>query len=317
MLQINTGIPRPGSPSAGAWISYGLGTENENLPAFVVLQNPKGSKGGAPNWGSGYLPGNHQGTLLRTGSTPILNLDRPAGVTSTSQRKMLDYVQKNNHEHSNARSHAPDLQARIESLELAYRMQMEASDVANFADETEETRRAYGLYDETARPFGEKCLLARRLVERGVRFVQVYCADEWDAHGNIVDNHGQRCKETDQGAAALIEDLAQRGLLDDTLVIWGGEFGRMPVSEQGKGRDHNPEGFVTVMAGGGVKSGFSYGATDDVGWQAVENRVSVHDLHATMLHLLGIDHERLTYLHNGRRFRLTDVAGVVVKDIIA
>ena len=321
LLQMNTGTPRPGLPSAGAWVNYGLGTGNSDLPGFVVMQNANGTKGGPPNWGAGFLPSGYQGTTFRSGPSPILNLRPPAGVTPSAQRAMLDFAAELNRGHLASHAAASgtegELLARIQSYELAFAMQTAASDVADLAQETEATRRCYGLDRELTRPFGQKCLLARRLVERGVRFVQVYCNDEWDAHGSITTNHAPRCAETDQPAAALLADLKQRGMLEDTLVIWGGEFGRMPVSEQGQGRDHNPEGFLVWMAGGGVKPGFSHGQTDEIGWRAAQNRVSVPDLHATILHLLGLDHERLTYLHNGRRFRLTDVSGDVIREILA
>jgi hypothetical protein len=316
LLQMNTGHIRSGYPSAGAWMTYGLGSENADLPGFVVLQNAKGTKGGAPNWGAGFLPNSYQGTTFRAGGAPILNLHAPAGVTAKSQRSMLDFAAKMNRDHFSAHPGEEGLLARIQSYELAFAMQTAATDVADLASESEATKTLYGLDHDTTAPFGRKCLLARRLVERGVRFVQVYCDDEWDAHNSITDNHTARCAETDRGAAALIKDLKQRGLLQDTLVIWGGDFGRMPVSESGLGRDHNPEGFLVWMAGGGVKGGMSYGATDEIGWQAADRRVSVPDLHATILHTLGLDHEKLTYLHNGRKFRLTDVSGSVLRDIL-
>jgi uncharacterized protein (DUF1501 family) len=317
MYQMNTGLPRPGFPSVGSWVTYGLGTENRNLPGFVVLQNGRGSKGGPLNWGHGFLPGAYQATTLRARGTPILNLRRPEGVDDRGQRAVLDLAQALNREHAARHAGEDELEARIASYELAYRMQAEGLEVAELSRESEETRRLYGLEDPKSRAFGEKCLLARRLVERGVRFVQVYCDDEWDAHSNLVKNHGDRCAETDAPIAGLLTDLRRRGLLDDTLVVWGGEFGRMPVSEQGSGRDHNPHGFLVWLAGAGVKAGTSHGETDEIGYRAERDRVSVHDLHATMLHLLGLDHKRLTYLHNGRRFRLTDVAGEVVQPIIA
>jgi hypothetical protein len=230
---------------------------------------------------------------------------------------MLDLSARLNRRHAEAHPGESDLLARIENYELAYRMQSEARGAVDFAGEPESIKKLYGLDDKTSRPYGEKCLLARRLVERGVRFVQVYCDDEWDAHNNLADNHRKRCRETDGPVAGLLTDLAQRGLLDSTLVVWGGEFGRMPVSEKGDGRDHNPHGFLVWMAGGGVKGGVSHGETDEIGWKAARDPVSVHDLHATILHLLGLDHTRLTYLHNGRRFRLTDVEGEVIRGILA
>jgi hypothetical protein len=317
LLQMNTGLPRPGFPSAGSWINYGLGTENQNLPGFVVLQNSRGTKGGAPNWGAGFLPGAYQGVTFRGGASPVLNLKRPQGMSDAEQRAMLDFSAQLNREHLAAHEGESDLLARIHSGELAYRIQAEALGVVDFAKESEETKKMYGLDNDVTRPYAEKCLLARRLVERGVRFVQAYCNDEWDAHSSLTGNHNPRCAETDQPVAALLTDLKQRGLLETTLVIWGGEFGRMPVSEQGSGRDHNPNGFVMWMAGAGIKPGISFGETDELGYKAAVNPVSVHDLHATLLHLLGINHKKLTYLHNGRPFRLTDVAGDVVTQILA
>ncbi len=317
MYQMNTGFIRTGFPSAGAWLTYGLGSENRNLPGFVVLQNSHGSKGGANNWGSGFLPSEFQGTSFRAKGTPILNLNRPAGITDERQRRMLDLARELNQHHAAAHPGEADLLGRIQSYELAYRMQSEATEAVNLAAEPGHIRKLYGLDQDVTRPYGEKCLLARRLVERGVRFVQVYCDDEWDSHNGLKDQHSKRMLETDQPVAALLADLKQRGLLDETLVVWGGEFGRMPVSEKGDGRDHNPHGFLVWMAGGGIRGGVHHGATDEIGWKAAENRVSVHDLHATILHCLGLDHERLTYLHNGRHFRLTDVEGDVVKALLA
>jgi hypothetical protein len=314
MYQMNTGVPRPGLPSAGAWVTYGLGSESRNLPGFVVMA-PGVGKGGPANWGAGFLPASYQGTLLRTQGQAILNLRRPADVGPADQRRMLDLAARLNAGHARGHPGEADLLARIESFELAYRMQMEAPDVLDVSRETPATRKLYGI--DRGNSFGLKCLLARRFVERGVRFVQVYSNDEWDAHGSIVDNHNARCAETDVPIAGLLTDLKQRGLLDSTLVVWGGEFGRMPVSEGGKGRDHNPHGFLVWLAGGGVKGGVSHGETDEIGWKAAVDPVSVHDLHATMLHLLGIDHERLTYRHNGRAFRLTDVSGSVIRKVLA
>ena len=314
MYQMNTGLTRAGFPSVGSWVTYGLGTENRDLPGFVVLQNAIGSKGGAGNWGAGFLPGSYQATSFRARGTPVLNLEPPAGA---DQRRMLDLASTLNGEHAERHPGEEDLVARIQSYELAYRMQSEAVGAVDLDGEPEHIKRLYGLDEDVTRPFGSKCLLARRLVERGVRFVQVYCDDEWDAHGDLADNHGKRCLETDRPVAGLLTDLKQRGLLDETLVVWGGEFGRMPVSEKGDGRDHNPNGFLVWMAGGGVKAGARHGETDEIGYRAAVDPVSVHDLHATILHLLGLDHTRLTYLHQGRRFRLTDVAGEVVRSVVA
>ncbi len=317
LYQMNTGVARAGLPTAGAWVTYGLGSENRNLPGFVVLGNNQGIKGGPLNWSAGFLPTGYQGTLFRPEGSPILNLQRPRKVAREDQRAQLDLLGKLNRGHLDAHAGEPDLTARIESFELAYRMQMEAVDLTDFARETAETQALYGLNETTSRSFGRKCLLARRLVERGVRFVQVYSDGEWDAHSDLKGNHTGHCAATDQPIHALLTDLKRRGLLDSTLVIWGGEFGRMPVSQGSGGRDHNPRGFLIWMAGAGIRGGASYGETDEIGYRASVDPVTVHDLHATMLHLLGIDHERLTYLHNGRRFRLTDVAGNVLTKILA
>ncbi|HYO84709.1 MAG TPA: DUF1501 domain-containing protein [Bryobacteraceae bacterium] len=317
MYQMNTGMIRAGFPSVGSWVTYGLGSENQSLPGYVVFPNSWGSKGGPQNWGAGFLPGAYQGTNFRPGGAPILNLEPPADLADGDQRKLIDLSSRLNRKHLEEHPGEPDLLARIQSFELAYRMQTEALEAVDINKEPQATREMYGLENETTRAFGQKCLMARRLVERGVRFVQVYCDNEWDAHGNLEKNHRERAAETDQGVGALLTDLKQRGLLDSTVVIWGGEFGRMPVSESGTGRDHNPYGFLVWMAGGGVKGGVSYGSTDEIGYKAADRPVSVHDLHATVLHLLGMDHKRLTYLHNGRMFRLTDVAGLAISDIIA
>ena len=317
MYEMNTGMVRVGFPSVGSWVTYGLGSENRNLPGFIVLGNSRGSKGGPANWGAGFLPSSYQGTPFRSGAAPILNLNRPADVTAERQRRQLDLAAELNGAHLAERGGDSDLEARIRSFELAYRMQSEAKELVDLSKESDETRRLYGLDVGVSRPFGEKCLLARRLVERGVRFVQAYVNDEWDAHDNIKSNHDARCAETDLPIAGLLRDLKRRGLLDTTLVVWGGEFGRMPVSEKSQGRDHNPHGFLVWMAGGGVKGGVSYGETDEIGWKAAVDPVSVQDLHATILHLMGVDHKRLTHLHNGRRFRLTDVSGNVLRKVLA
>ena len=317
LYQINTGIPRPGFPSAGAWITYGLGTECRNLPGYIVLGNSQGVKGGPLNWSAGFLPTSYQGTLFRSQGPPILNLRPPKGVTREDQRAQLDFVNQLNREHLAQREGEPDLLARINSFELAFRMQMEATDLADFSNESKETLALYGMDKDASKNIGRKCLMARRLVERGVRFVQVYSDGEWDAHGDLKGNHSQHCASTDMPIHGLLTDLKRRGLWDSTLVIWGGEFGRMPVSQGNGGRDHNPHGFIAWMAGAGIKGGTSYGESDEIGWKAVKDRCSVNDLHATMLHLLGIDHERLTHFHNGRHFRLTDVAGQILKPILA
>ncbi len=317
LYQINTGIARPGFPSAGAWITYGLGSENQNLPGFVVLGNNQGIKGGPLNWHAGFLPSTYQGTLFRPDGNPILNLNRPGDVTREDQRRQLDLLSRLNSEHMESHPDEAELLGRIQSFELAYRMQTEAVDLINFRTETETTRAMYGLDRKETKSYGTKCLLARRLVESGVRFVQVYSDGEWDAHSNLTANHSGHCLATDIPIDGLLTDLKQRGLLDSTLVIWGGEFGRMPVSQGKDGRDHNPQGFLAWMAGGGIKGGTSFGETDEIGYKAVVDPVTVHDLHATMLHLLGVDHKRLTHFHNGRNYRLTDVAGNVLTKILS
>jgi hypothetical protein len=317
LYQINTGIGRPGFPSAGSWVTYGLGSENQNLPGFVVLGNNQGVKGGPINWSAGFLPAAHQGTLFRPEGNPVLNLRRPKDVTAGDQRAQLDLMARLNGEHRQARPDEPDLTARIESFELAYRMQAETADLIDLSKETAATRAMYGLEDPKARSFGTKCLTARRLIDRGVRFVQVYSDGEWDAHADLAGNHTGHCAATDVPIDGLLTDLKRRGLMDSTLVIWGGEFGRMPVSQGNGGRDHNPHGFMCWMAGAGIKGGAAHGETDEFGHKAVTDRTTVHDLHATLLHLLGMDHKKLTYFHNGRQYRLTDVAGEVLTKILA
>jgi hypothetical protein len=317
LYQINTGIARPGFPAAGSWITYGLGTENQNLPGYVVLGNKDGVKGGPLNWGAGFLPSSYQGTLFRSEGNPIINLKRPQGVDDADQRAQLDLLAKLNGEHLKEHEGEADLAARIQSFELAYRMQMEAVDLVDFSTESKETRAMYGVDNPTTKSFGSKCLMARRLVEKGVRFVQVYSDGEWDAHSDLAGNHSGHCAATDVPIDGLLTDLKARGLWESTLVIWGGEFGRMPVTQGTNGRDHNPNGFMAWLAGAGIKGGTSYGETDEVGFKAVVDRTSVHDLHATMLHLLGVDHKRLTHFHNGRNYRLTDVAGNVIEKILS
>jgi hypothetical protein len=317
LYQINTGIARPGFPAAGSWITYGLGTENQNLPGYVVLGNKDGVKGGPLNWGAGFLPSSYQGTLFRSEGNPIINLKRPQGVDDADQRAQLDLLAKLNGEHLKEHEGEADLAARIQSFELAYRMQMEAVDLVDFSTESKETRAMYGVDNPTTKSFGSKCLMARRLVEKGVRFVQVYSDGEWDAHSDLAGNHSGHCAATDVPIDGLLTDLKARGLWESTVVIWGGEFGRMPVTQGTNGRDHNPNGFMAWLAGAGIKGGTSYGETDEVGFKAVVDRTSVHDLHATMLHLLGVDHKRLTHFHNGRNYRLTDVAGNVIEKILS
>ncbi len=320
VYQMNTGSILMGKPSLGSWVSYGLGTENRNMPAFVVLPDPGGGvKGGPPAWGSGFLPATYQGTTMRAGENPILNLKPQPGVGPAQQQATLDLVRQFNAEHLAQRDFDGELAARVNAYELAYRMQSAAPELVDLGRESRETQKLYGIGEKDTHEFGVRCLLARRMIERDVRFVQVYSGDTngWDAHKSVLDNHGTFCRRTDKPVAGLLQDLKDRGLLKDTLVIWGGEFGRMPMSEQGTGRDHNPWGYTVWMAGGGVKGGIAYGATDAIGLRAAENPVHIHDLHATILHLLGLNHKWLTFFHNGRDERLTDVAGNVVKDILA
>jgi len=320
VYQMNTGSILMGKPSVGSWVAYGLGTENRNMPAFVVLPDPGGGlKGGPPAWGSGFLPATFQGTTMRPGKNPILDLRPQPAIADFQQRATLDLVRTLNARHLAERDFDGELSARVDAYELAFRMQAAAPELVDLGGETRETLELYGIGEKETDEFGTRCLLARRMIERGVRFVQLYAGDTngWDAHDDVLKNHGGLCRRTDKPVAGLLADLRRRGLLDDTLVVWGGEFGRMPMSEQGKGRDHNPWGYSVWLAGAGVKGGMAYGATDAVGLRAVENKVHVHDLHATLLHLLGLDHELLTYFHNGRNERLTDVAGRVVTEILA
>jgi hypothetical protein len=320
VYQMNTGSILMGKPSLGSWISYGLGSENRDMPAFIVMPDPGGGlKGGPPAWGAGFLPAAHQGTPVRAGTNPILHLQQPETTSDARRRQMLEFLARRNREHLEARDNDDELAARIRSYELAYRMQSAAPELVDIGRETAETHSLYGLDDKTTREFGTRCLLARRMLERGVRFVQLYSGDTngWDAHEDVMKNHSHYCRATDRPVAALLQDLKRRGLWDDTLVIWGGEFGRMPMSEKGKGRDHNPWGFSVFLAGGAVKGGLAYGATDPVGLRAQDKPVHIHDLHATILHILGFDHTRLTFPHNSREERLTDVAGNVVTEILA
>jgi hypothetical protein len=316
---MNTGTILMGKPSLGAWVSYGLGTENENMPAFVVMPDPAGwVKGGAPAWGNGFLPASFQGTILRGGESPILNLKTPSGVSPEQQRATVSLINQLNRE-TLPDAENSELSARIASYELAFRMQSHAPEVVDISSESAATRKLYGLDQKHTSEFGLRCLFARRMIERGVRFVQLYCGDTngWDGHSDVEGNHAKLCAASDQPVAGLLKDLKSRGLLDSTLVIWGGEFGRMPMSEGADGRDHNPHGFSMWLAGGGIKGGQVIGATDAVGLRAVHERTHIHDIHATILHLLGIDHTRLTYAHNGRDERLTDVAGDIIQKALA
>jgi hypothetical protein len=308
VCQMNTGSILAGRPALGSWVTYGLGTVNQNLPAFVVLQDNASSVVNGPrNWGSGFMPAVYQGVRLSTGSEPISFLNPPASVSADQQRGKLDLLDQLNRAHASERPHQSELDARIASYELAYRMQAEAPGAVDLSAETPATQKLYGLEDKTTAPYGKMCLLARRLVERGVRFVQLYhgSGSKWDAHKGIEKNHAELCRQMDQPVAGLLRDLKSRGLLERTLVIWGGEFGRTPMSEQGDGRDHNPTGFTMWLAGGGVKGGQTIGSTDEVGLHAVTDRLHVHDLHATFLHLLGLDNMGLVYKYKGRPERPT------------
>jgi hypothetical protein len=321
--QMNSGRMFMGYPSLGSWLTYGLGSESQNLPAFVVMAQPQGvPEGGAPCWSSGFLPATYQGTLFRPGQNPIVNLSpNDPAYSRPRQRRLLDYLQTLNHRKTQPGD--TEMEARIASYELAFRMQAEAPEAVDLSKESAETRELYGLDQARTSEFGARCLIARRLVERGVRFVQLYSgggpvAWQWDAHDDVNANHGKMCGATDQPVAALLTDLERRGLLDETLVVWGGEFGRTPVSQQGsRGRDHNATGFSMWFAGGGIKPGTIYGSTDAIGLKAVDGRAHVNDIHATILHLMGLDHTKLTFLHSGRDERLTDVAGSVILPILA
>ncbi|MBM3811309.1 MAG: DUF1501 domain-containing protein [Acidimicrobiia bacterium] len=317
VCQMNTGDILAGRPSLGAWVTYGLGSANRNLPTFVVLMDDKEVLGGPKNWSAGFLPASYQGTQFRQGNEPILHLKSPEGVTRERQRSKLDFLRQLNERYADDKQEDTELEARIESYELAYKMQAEAPEVVDLTRESEATKKLYGLDDPDTAAFGTNCLLARRLVERGVRFVELYCGSGsgWDAHSNIEANHGKWCRVSDKPVAGLLADLKARGLLQDTLVVWGGEFGRTPFNEKGDGRDHNPWGFTTFMAGGGVKGGQTIGATDEIGLRAVERPAHVHDIHASMLHLLGLDHIRLTYMHNGRAERPTIVGGELIHEL--
>ena len=327
LFAMNTGFPRMGFPCVGSWVTYGLGSESKNLPAFVVMSDPKGRglpKGHAANWSAGFLPGVFQGTHLKPQGDPIDNLYRPKEMTDQTQRTQLDLLKQLNELHREEHAADSEFAARIESFELAYRMQAAAPEAIDLASEPKHIQDLYGIGDEQCDHFARQCLVARRMVERGVRFVQIYSGGmenqrSWDGHSDIDGNHRQFAGETDKPVAALLGDLADRGLLNDTLVIWCGEFGRLPIAQTGgkPGRDHNPHLLCAWLAGGGVKGGVDYGESDEIGYRAAVNKVHLNDLHATILHLLGLNHEKLTYKYNGRAFRLTDVAGHVIKDIIA
>ena len=323
LLKLHTGSDTFVRPSMGAWVTYGLGTENDNLPGFITIC-PTLAHGGVKNWGSAFLPAYCQGVPLGVASKPsseaqVKYIQSPKWSRDL-QRLQLDMLAKVNRDHLKTTGPNSALEARINSFELAFRMQAEVPVIQDISDETEATRRLYGLDEQVTEDFGRQCLLARRFAERGVRFIQVTHSDtnvQWDQHGNLREGHTKNALEVDRPIAGLLRDLKQRGLLHDTLVMWGGEFGRTPVAQGKDGRDHNPEGFTMWMAGAGVKGGFKYGATDEYGYYAVENKMHVHDLHATLLHLMGMDHLRLTHRYAGRDFRLTDVSGHVHTGILA
>jgi hypothetical protein len=324
LVAMNTGSTFIGRPSLGSWAVYGLGNPNDSLPGYVVILDKRGGPiSGQPNWSSGFMPSTFQGTLFRPAGNPILDLKGPAHLDPAAQRRQLDLLAELNARHLASRPGGQELAARIQSYELAYRMQAEAPEAVDLSQETARTLAIYGVGQQPTDEFGRNCLIARRLVERGVRFVQLYSGgghleETWDAHESIEKNHGRHGAEVDQPIAALLTDLQQRGLLDSTLIVWGGEFGRMPFSEgQGApGRNHDPYGFSMWLAGAGVRGGTSYGATDEFGFEAVEDKAHVHDIHATILHLMGLDHERLTYFHQGRDESLTDVYGNVLKRVL-
>jgi len=320
MYELHTGRTLMGHPSLGSWVTYGLGSVSDNLPAYCVMPQPEGPpEGGAPCWGAGYLPAVYQGTLFRKGASPILNLKPPGTVGADQHKRTFDLVKKLNERDLNPAD--TDLAARIASYELAFKMQQHAPEAVDLSKETEKSKEEYGLNRKESADFGARLLLARRLVERGVRFVQVYSGGgplvtQWDAHDDLNPNHEKMCGHVDQPIAALLRDLKRRGLLGATLVVWCSEFGRTPFSQGGKGRDHNPYGYTMWLAGGGVKGGQAVGETDEFGMRAVKRKVSVNDFHATILHLLGLDHEKLTFRHSGRDERLTDVAGEVVEEVV-
>ncbi|MBM3787341.1 MAG: DUF1501 domain-containing protein [Acidobacteria bacterium] len=325
LFQMSTGFIFQGFPSIGSWVSYGLGSENRNLPSFVVLPDPRGLPPcGVANWGNGFLPAEYQGVIFGNQENPIADLQSP--VTAKVQAASYDLLSQLNQDHLSANSGDDALAGRIRAYEMAAKMQLSAPDATDISNESEATKQMYGLDDPVTRAYGYNCLLARRLVERGVRCVQLYNGGHfgaprinWDGHEDLRANHSRCAAVMDRPTAALLKDLKQRGLLDDTLVLWTTEFGRLPISEgigEG-GRDHNPEGFTSFMAGPGLKKGFSYGSTDELGYKAVENPVTLYDFHATMLHLMGLDHTRLSWYHNGLQRRLTDVHGHVIRGVLA
>ena len=326
MLMMNSGKVLSGSPCLGSWLNYGLGTVNSNLPGFVVMLDPRGGPiSGPTNWSSGYMPASYQATVMRSKGDPILDLKPPSGLSMEAQRKMLETLREYNEEHQATRMGNSNLAARIASYELAYKMQTHAPEAVDISDETQSTQEMYGLDNPVSAHFGKQCLLARRLVERGVRFVQIYSGGHhndanWDAHTDMEKNHNLHAAETDKPIAGLLKDLKQRGLLGKTLIVWGGEFGRQPTAEyaKGTGRDHNSYGFTTWMAGGGIKGGVSYGSTDEIGSAAVENRLHVRNMHATILNQMGLDPNRLSYFFSGLDQKLVGVEHVEpIHDIIA
>jgi hypothetical protein len=323
LLKLHTGSDTQVRPSMGSWVIYGLGTENQNLPGFITIC-PTLAHGGVNNWGSAFLPAYTQGTPIGNASIPsdkaLVRHIRNDLISPALQRRQLDFLAEANHDHLQMAGSSAALEGRISSFELAFRMQSAMPDAQDVSTESEATKKLYGMDNPVTANFGRQCLMARRFLERGVRFVQVTHSDsevQWDQHSNLYKGHSKNASEVDKPIAGFLKDLKSRGLLDDTLVLWGGEFGRTPTAQGKDGRDHNPNGFTMWMAGGGVKKGFAYGATDDYGYYAMEDKMHVNDLHATILHLLGINHEKLTYRYAGRDYKLTDLAGVVAKSILA
>ena len=319
VCQMNTGSVFGGRPSLGAWVDYGLGSVTNDLPGYVVIKDTDAMVvNGARSWGAGFMPSTHQGVLLDTGLEPIANLHAPKGFSQGRQSQKLEFINQLNNEHRFGRESNTDLEARIKSYEMAYRMQAEAPEAVDLSQESEETKHLYGMNRKETEVYGRNCLLARRLVERGVRFIQLYhgAGSKWDSHDRIEAAHSKLCEAVDQPIVGLIQDLKRRGLLEETLVVWGGEFGRTPMSEKGDGRDHNPTGFTMWMAGGGISGGTTVGATDELGLYAVEDRVHVHDLHATMMAMLGLDHTKVVYMHKGRPERVDQNEGAVIESIM-
>lgn len=319
VCQMNTCSILAGRPALGSWVMYGLGSANQNLPTFVILTDAAEVVGGSKNWSAGFLPASFQGTQLRNQGAPILDLNPPDSISKQQQRGRLDLLKTLNQHFDADKSDDTELEARIQAYELAYRMQAAGPEAVDLAKESEETKKLYGMDEEPTKRFGTNCLLARRLVERGVRFIELYCGSGsgWDAHSDIEGNHGKWCKVSDKPIAGLLTDLKARGLLDSTLVVWGGEFGRTPFNERGDGRDHNPWGFTIWMAGGGIKGGQVIGQTDEIGLRGIEDRAHVTDIHATILKAIGLDHTKVTYLHNGRSERPTITSGEVIQKAFA